>query len=285
MTIEPSAGVRVSCVQLAPDIAHGRANEPVATAAIEAAFRDGAQIVVLPELATSGYVFESTAEARSLALDARADLFESWRLAASRVDGVVIAGFPESGADGTVYNSAVLVDSDGVRAVYRKTHLWDEEKNWFAPGGSAPPVVETRFGRIGLLICYDLEFPEMARSLAIRGADLIAVPTNWPVSRRPESERPPEMIDASSAARLNGVFVACCDRSGVERGVVWTGGSCIIDTDGWFVAELPQRDTGVISAELPLGRSRDKTLNAHNDLLGDRRPDLYGELVKPAADA
>ena len=80
-----------------------------------------------------------------------------------------------------IYNSAAVVDSSGVRAVYRKTHLWDRERLIFTPGAELPPVVETAHGRIGVLICYDLEFPELPRSLALRGADLICAPVNWPL--------------------------------------------------------------------------------------------------------
>ena len=165
-------------------------------------------------------------------------------------------------------------------AVYRKIHLWDEEKRWFAPGTDAPAVVATSVGRLGVLICYDLEFPEMVRSLAIRGVEVIAVPTNWPLSPRPAGERPPEITHAMSAARISRVFVACCGRVGTERGVEWTGGSCVVDVDGWVLAERAERDAGSIQADVIIGRARDKALSERNDVLGDRRPELHGALTQ-----
>lgn len=278
---DASRTVRVACQQIAPQVGHGPANEAMAEEAIAAALADGADVVVLPELVTSGYVFASRDEALSSALSPDAAVFQTWSALAATRDAVVIGGFPEMTAAGDLYNSAAVVDAGGIRAIYRKCHLWDEEKRWFTPGDAIPPVLDTRFGRIGVLICFDLEFPEFARTLAIRGADLIAVPTNWPSAPHPDGERPAEMIDASSMARLNRVHIACCDRAGSERGVTFAGGSCIIDTHGWMRAERPKRDVGPIVADLDLSRARDKALNQHNHVLGDRRPELYRTLVEP----
>ena len=147
--------------------------------------QDRADIIVLPELVTSGYMFESVQEAASVAITATDPLFAEWAAAAARGGAVVIAGFCERGDDGRIYNSAVVVDGSGVTGVYRKVHLWDREKLWFEPGPAPPTVFDTSAGRIGVLVCYDLEFPEMARSLALAGAELIAVPTNWPLVHRP----------------------------------------------------------------------------------------------------
>lgn len=273
--------VRIICQQMALDVGQPAANEAAACEAISEALALGADVVVLPELVTSGYVFESRKEVLARAHSPSSPLFASWRSLVSHRDAVVVGGFPEVDAAGRVYNSAAAVDARGILAIYRKCHLWDEEKLWFQPGEARPPVLETRFGRLGMLICYDLEFPESVRSLMIRGAELIVVPTNWPLSKRPEGERPPEMIGASSAARLNGVFIACCDRVGPERGVSWTGGSCIVDTQGWLVAERTQRDRGYLLADIEVARARDKALNKNNDILRDRRPELYGALVEP----
>src|SRR5208282_6722030 len=136
------------------------------------------------------------------------------------------------GADGRLYNSAALVDSAGTRAVYRKAHLWDKEKLVFTPGDAPPPVVGTEFGRVAVMICYDLEFPEWVRLAALDGADLIAAPVNWPAVSPPAAppnaaERPAEVIKAQAAAATNGVFVAVADRCRAERGVSWISGSMI----------------------------------------------------------
>lgn len=270
---------RIVCQQLAPAIGDLQANQSAAVAAIRAAVDAGADVVVLPELVTSGYVFESAEEAAALALEPGHEVFSEWAAEAARGGAVVVGGFPERGEDERIYNSAALVDAGGVLGVYRKCHLWDREKLWFAPGEQPPRVFDTRHGRIGLLVCYDLEFPEMPRSLALAGAELITVPTNWPLGYRPEGERPAEVTNAMAAARANRVFIACCDRTGRERGQDWNAGTCVVDADGWVLSA--QSGVGPASAEVDLSRARDKHYTVLADVLGDRRPELYGALARP----
>lgn len=268
---------RICCRQLAPVIADLPANRNLTCAAIEESIAAGAQIVVLPELATSGYMFSSTAEARSVAIRADHDLFGQWSALAAKGSAVVIGGFCESAPDGGVFNSAAVVDGTGVLAVYRKLHLWDTEKNIFTPGAAAPPVVETPFGRIAVIICYDLEFPELTRSVALRGADLLAVPTNWPLVYRPPGERPPEVQIGIAAARVNRMSIACCDRTGTERGQEWTAGTTIINEAGWVTSTAG--DGNIAAADLDLSLSRNKVLTERAHIFRDRRPELYGDLV------
>ncbi len=267
---------RIICQQLAPQIADLAGNCRLSVEAVRAAVHEGADVVVLPELVTSGYVFESREEAASVAITASHSLFDDWASEAARGPSVVVGGFCEQGDDGLLYNSAALVDGSGVLAIYRKTHLWDREKLYFEPGAEAPPVLDTRVGRVGVLVCYDLEFPEMTRTLALWGADLIVVPTNWPLVDRPPAERPPEVIIAMAAARANRVFVACCDRVGLERGQQWTGGTTIIDPSGWVIANT--LEAGPATADVDLALARRKGWSALNDVLGDRRPELYSAL-------
>jgi predicted amidohydrolase len=265
---------RVVLQQLAPVVGELAHNRTLALGAIRAAVADGADVVVLPELVTSGYVFASRDEAAGVAVPADHELLQEWSAAVREAGAVVVGGFCERGDDGRLHNSAAVVDGTGVRAVYRKTHLWDREKLVFVPGDDAPPVVETAHGRIGVLVCYDLEFPELTRGLALAGADLIAVPTNWPLVPRPAGEHPPEVIIGMAAARTNRVFVACCDRAGVERGQEWTSGTAIIDQEGWVLAE--RTDEGALAADVDLTRARDKRMTENAHLHDDRRPELYG---------
>ena len=259
------APIRVACHQLAPAVGALASNRALALAAIDAAADAGAHVVVLPELITSGYVFEDAAEARSLAEPADGPTL------------VIAGGFAELGADGRLYNSAALVDPGGVRAVYRKVHLWDREPEFFTPGDAPPPVVDTPHGRIGLIVCYDLEFPEWTRAAALRGAELLCVPTNWPREPRPDGERPMEVMRAMVAAATNRIAVAACDRCGVERGVEWVAGSVIAAPDGWLLAGPPAAAEPVLLvADVDLAVARDKSLGPRNDVLGDRRPALYG---------
>jgi predicted amidohydrolase len=274
--------VRIACQQLAPRVGDLPENRAASVRAIREAVRQGAEVIVLPELVTSGYVFASNEEAASVAITADDPLFSQWAAEASVVPGgrgIVVGGFCELGEDDKLYNSAVVVDPDGVRTVYRKVHLWDREKLFFEPGDRPPLVLDTAVGRIGLMICYDLEFPEMPRMLALAGAELIAVPTNWPRSHWPAGEHPPEVGIAMATARTNRVFLACCDRTGTERGQEWTAGTCIIDEAGWIRATP---GGGPALAEVDLAAARNKGLTGLADVMRDRRPDIYGAVAEPA---
>lgn len=264
---------RVLCAQLAPRIADLPHNRKISVEAVRGAADRGADVVVLPELVTSGYHL-TPEELDSVALGPEDELFRQWGSAAP--ESVVVGGFCERGSDGLFYNSAVVVDRGEPVAVYRKTHLWNQEKLLFAPGGQPPPVVNTSRGRIGVLICYDLEFPELTRRVALEGAELLAVPTNWPWLPRPQGEHVPEVVIAMAAARVNRVGIACCARSGQERGGHWNEASCVIGPDGWIRADVD--DEGTSCADLDLAATRDKRLAERADLFGDRRPELYGPI-------
>jgi predicted amidohydrolase len=268
---------RICCQQLAPRIGEAAHNHALSLAAIEQAAAGGADVVVLPELTSSGYMFESAEEVASLALAPDAPLILEWAAEAARHDLVLAAGFCERGEDGHTYNSAALIDAGGVRAIYRKLHLWDREKLWFSPGSEPPPVIGTRVGRVSLVVCYDLEFPELTRTVALGGADLLLVPTNWPLMERPEGERPAEATIAMATARINHMAIACADRIGIERGQAWTGGTTIVDAEGWVAAET--RDGGALFADVDLTVAREKHMAELADAFADRRPELYGALA------
>jgi predicted amidohydrolase/dienelactone hydrolase len=267
----------VAVVQLAITVAEPDANRRAAADAVAEAADAGARLVVLPELCDSGYVFSSADEARRLAAPAAdSATLRQWHELAARHRLVIVGGFCELGADGRTYNSAALVDASGTRAVYRKAHLWDSENLVFTPGDAAPPVVDTEVGRVAVMVCYDLEFPEWARLAALDGADLIAAPVNWPGYRWPAGERPAEVIKAQAAAALNGVFVAVADRCRTERGVSWISGSLIAGPDGYPLAGPVLADRpAVLTADCDLARARDKSVSENNDVLADRRPELY----------
>ena len=261
---------RVVCCELAPVLGDLDGNIARATTAVTAAVAVGADVVVLPELVTTGYPYVSTEQARSLAVPADHPAFAQWGRAA---DGrVVVAGFAEPGDGDEVHNSAVLIEGSEVRAVYRKTHLWDTEKLFFTPGDQPAPVVDTAVGRIGVMVCYDMEFPEMTRAVAVRGADLLAVPTNWPWIDRPAGERAPEVVIAMAAARVNRMAIACCDRRAEPGGPRWNEESTVVAADGWPVATADV--AGFAVADLDLSDSRVKAISSRNDVHLDRRPGL-----------
>ena len=268
----------IAVAQLALTVGELDANRKTAAEAVAEAAAAGARLVVLPELSDSGYVFASEQEARDLASHADDnDTLRQWSALAREHELVIVGGFCELGADGRLYNSAALADASGIRAVYRKAHLWDTEKKVFVPGDAPPPVVGTELGRVAVMICYDLEFPEWTRRAALDGADLVAAPVNWPAVSPPPGERPTEVIKAQAAAATNGVFVAVADRCRDERGVSWISGSVILGPDGYPLAGPVLADQpALLTAPADLARARDKRLAGDNDLLGDRRPELYG---------
>jgi predicted amidohydrolase len=282
----------IAVAQLAITVGEPEVNRQAAASAVAEAADAGARLVVLPELCDSGYVFgdvaeQAVAEALGLASPAGDSVtLRHWRSLAEAHQLVIVGGFCELGADGRLYNSAAVVDSSGTLALYRKVHLWDKEKLVFTPGDAPPPVLDLTIGRIAVMICYDLEFPEWVRLPALAGADLIAAPVNWPAANWPArgwpapswpaGERPAEVIKAQAAAATNGVFVAVADRCRIERGVSWISGSVIVGPDGYpldgpVLADRP----AVLTAACDLSRARDKTLSGDNDLLADRRPELY----------
>ena len=275
--------VRVACQQIPPEVGQLERNRALTIDAVREALSAGARLIVLPELSNSGYVFESAEEARACAEPADGPSLQAWSKEAERDDAVVVGGFCELGEDGLLYNSAAVVDGGGVLAVYRKLHLWDREQLVFEPGRDCAPVLETRIGRIGVGVCYDLNFPEVARGLALAGADIVVLPANFPDHPRPEGERPIEVTLAMATAHLNHVFVAVCDRCGDERGVEWVGGSVICDQEGWILAGPPgDGGPGLVIADCDFALARNKAWNERNDVFGDRRPELY-RLDEPAS--
>jgi predicted amidohydrolase len=265
--------VRVACAQLNLPVGDVEACLEKTCTAIADARAKGAQLIVLPELASCGYPLASADEAKSCGQKGSLSL-QRWQEAAGG-DVTVIAGFSESAPDG-VYNSCALIDQSGVRAVYRKLHLWDKEKLLFSPGAAPPPLVHTKFGVIAMAICYDLEFPELMRNLSLSGADLLALPTATPYNPRPDGTHPMAVSLAMSTARLNGIFLAACDHSGSERGLAFDGGSVIAGHHGWLLAGPPPAyGEGLVVADCDLEAACDKRRGERNDLFADRRPLLY----------
>jgi 5-aminopentanamidase len=267
--------MKVACCQIAPQVGAREHNRRAAREAIRLAVDAGARIVVLPELTTSGYVLRSESEARGLALRPGNGALDDWSQAAGD-DAVVVGGFAELGDDDRAYDSAAVVDGSGVVATYRKTHLWLEEGKVFAVGDKPPPVIETKAGRIGVAICYDLFFPEVARDLALARAEIIVSPTNSPILEADPTNADIAIAVMRGSAHVNRVFIAICDRCGTERGTTWAGRSVIVDPDGRVVAGPPGDRSDIIVADCDLSRAHDKIVpGTANDVFADRRPELY----------
>jgi predicted amidohydrolase len=249
---------------------------------IDQAADQGAKLIVLPELSDSGYVFESRNEAYSLSgTVATSPTIEAWAKIAKARRIYMVGGFSERESE-ALYNSAAVIGPDGVIGVYRKNHLWGAENLFFERGNLGFPVFNTQLGRVAALICYDGWFPEAWRLCALQGADIVCVPTNWvPMRSQPDAMPSMSSILCMAAAHSNSMFVAAACRTGIERGQPFIGQSLIVNHEGWPIAGPAGReDTTILLAECNLSDARRKrTLNDFNQVVRDRRSDLYGEML------
>jgi N-carbamoylputrescine amidase len=272
------APLRVACIQFEPQIGAVDANVARASDLVRAAAADGGRLIVLPELASTGYVFESNAEAASLAEPVPdGPTTRAWAALAAELGVHIVAGIAESVGD-VLYNAAVIVGPAGYIGTYRKAHLWHQENVFFRKGDLGFPVFDTALGKVGVAICYDGWFPETFRQLALGGAEIVCIPTNWvPMPDQPAGEAAMANTLHRAAAHSNGIFIACADRVGVERGQPFEGQSLIIGPKGWPIAGPASRDrTETISAVIDLDEAGRKDLNEFNSVLRDRRSDIYG---------
>jgi predicted amidohydrolase len=274
-----SRPVTVGIAQITGDLGTADGNREATVRAAREAFDQGADVVVLPELIVSGY----TTSAGTLASAAEAlhgPTVGAWIDVARRADGLIVGGLCErDGSD--LFNSAVLVDGRGVVAHYRKLHLFDREKEVFTPGDRGLPVVETRVGRLGLCICYDLRFVEVVRGLSLAGAELICVPTAWVVGfdrvRWDDRGLCPQAHAAIQQANLDQVFIACASQAGTRGPTELLGSSIVVDPFGQLVlGPLSGTDEAVTTAtvdfdDVDRAQRRSPLITPR----ADRRTDVY----------
>jgi N-carbamoylputrescine amidase len=281
-TPTPDGSVTIACLQMQPSFGDVASNVERSLQLIDRAAADGANLVVLPELCNTGYVFASREEAFAIAEEIPAGpTVAAWAERAARHRLHLVAGICER-AGNKLYNSAVVIGPAGYVGTYRKVHLWNEEALFFEPGNLGFPVFHTPIGRIGAAICYDGWFPETFRLCALQGADIVCVPTNWvPIPGQADGRQAMANILAMAAAHSNSMFIACADRVGVERGQPFEGQSLIVSYTGWPVAGPASRDSEeIILAKVDLGEARRKrNWNAFNQVLRDRRTDIYDEML------
>lgn len=272
----------VASVQMEPRVGHTTANVERSVRLIEEAAAQGASIVVLPELANSGYVFASRAEAFSLAEPVPdGPSTQAWAEVARRCKVHVVAGIAEREGD-RLYNAAAVLGPDGWLGTYRKLHLWGDEHLFFESGDKGLPVFHTELGRLGVVICYDGWFPETYRLLAMQGVDIVCMPTNWvPMPEQPADRPAMATTLAMANAHSNGLNIVCANRIGTERGQPFVGQSLIVGAQGWPLAGPASRDAEeILYARINLKASRRaRHLNVFNDVLRDRRDDIYDPML------
>lgn len=284
----PVSQVRAAAVQFDPRVGVENKDKNLQRTLdlINEAADAGANLIVLPELANTGYAFATRAEAYAHAEPVPdGPTMQAW-LTAARDRGVhLAAGLAECDSDGTrLYDTAVLIGPDGFIGKYRKAHLWNREKLYFTPGDLGFPVFETKIGRIGMLVCFDIWFPEAARLLAAQGADVVCSVNNWVWTPPPlfdEAGRCMAAYLTMTASHVNNVPFIAANRVGEEHGDKFLGCSLITGTTGWPLGGIaPAEGETVVYGDLDLVAARSAPIwNTLNDLARDRRTDLYDALL------
>lgn len=238
---------------------------------VQAVRESDADLLVIPELATSGYFFPATEEMRSMAEPASGPTTRALAEAARESHCTVVYGLAEKRGS-RYYNSAVLVNEDGAAGVYRKIHLFNEEKLHFSPGEEGFPLFEVNGVKVGLLVCFDHMYPEAARSLALAGAQIICHPSNLVL---------PEYGQLTTRVRAleNRVFWVLANRWGRESAhgdtLEFTGVSQVVDSRGKVLIRAAAAEDDLSAVEVDPADALDKQLNPYNNLLQDRRPEFY----------
>ncbi|MBI3920978.1 MAG: acyltransferase [Armatimonadetes bacterium] len=258
--------MRLAIVQTSPVFGEASAN---VKAALNLMSSVEADLYVLPELFNTGYNFLDGREAEALSEPMDGPTFVSLAEFAREYGRYVVYGFAERGPN--LYNSAALVGPSGLVGRYRKVHLFDRENLVFAPGDLGFPVFDTPVGRIGMMICFDWMYPESARTLALKGTQIIAHPANLVMPHCPDA--------LVTRCLENRVFAATANRVGREdRGghdLRFIGDSEVVSPRGEILVRLGDSDAGVAVSEIEPALSDDKRINDHNDLLRGRRTDCY----------
>ncbi len=273
--------IKIAGVQFDVQLARTADNLQRMLAFLQRTTEAGATLTIFPECALTGYCFESAEEARPYAESIPGPATEALAQACRRHGGYVVFGMLES-HDQALYNAAVLVGPKGVVGAYRKIHLPFLGIDKFTTYGDRPFAVHTADDlRVGINICYDGSFPEAARCLMLLGADLIALPTNWPPGAQCVAE-----CSIRCRALENSVYFAAVNRVGNERGFDFIGQSQIADPKGRLLHCASRDAEEVFYADCDLELSRRKHLvrvpGEHEiDRLADRRPEMYEPLVAP----
>ena len=232
-----------------------------------------ADLVVLPELANSGYLYKSPEALIPYTepSDGSGEFLSAIQNLAKSIQGVIITGYAEN-SHSNLYNSASAVSPDGVIVNYRKSHLYADEKILFRPGDSGFKCFDWLDVRIGMMICFDWIFPESARTLALAGAQIIAHPANLIL---------PYCQDAMITRSIeNKIFTITANRIGHEeldqKSLKFTGQSQMTHPSGTVLFRAPENEAIVITSSINPNDALNKKISYQNDLFKDRRPGIYG---------
>jgi len=238
--------------------------------------KSDADLLVLPELFNTGYVFTSREETISLSEEIPDGMTTQMLCDVAKEKGIFIAGGLAEKSGDRIFNSAVLVSPDGYVGRYRKVHLFFEENLWFDPGDEGFSVYDAGVCKVGIMICFDWFFPESMRVLSLMGADIICHPSNLVL---------PFCQDAMKTRCLeNHVFAITANRTGTEsrggRSLRFTGGSQVTAPDGRVLCRAGEATEEVGIVEIDVNEARSKKVNEYNDLFKDRKPGYYSILTE-----
>jgi predicted amidohydrolase len=259
--------MRVGYIQTSPIFGDKNANFKQVKSLIGTEIAD---IIVLPELFATGYTFISKEEAFKFSERCDEDTYAFMHEISKQTKAVIVGGFIEK-EQNKIFNSAMIVSPNGFEGTYRKLHLYYKEKLWFSPGNHQLSIIEINNVKLGVMICFDWIFPEVARTLAIKGADIIAHPSNLVL---PYCQK--AMI---TRCLENRVYAITANRIGEEnRGndyFMFTGNSQITAYNGEVISSAPVNKVFADFVNIDIIQARNKKLNDLNDIFKDRRQELY----------
>ena len=268
---------RAAAVQTLARLGDYDHNIALARQFVEDAVRQGAELVVFPECMDTGYLFDSPEHCRALAETVTDGPFVRALSALARQHRIYIAsGITEwDPAKQKIFNTGVMFGRNGELVChYHKQFLATHDQNWFAFGERGCPVVDTDLGRIGLLICFDGRIPEIFRSMAMQGAEVIVDMANFFAMDQADMWGPARSYE-------NGLWLVAATKAGYERSIYYPGGSMIVDPKGRVRSKVPYDTHGLAVADIDLDAAADKSIYAANDKIADRRPETYGIMALP----
>ncbi|MFZ4508292.1 MAG: carbon-nitrogen hydrolase family protein [Fimbriimonas sp.] len=269
--------MRVASVQAPVVFGDPLANADYAVAQLRELAADGVNLAVFPEAFLTGYCVKTRMDASAIAIPSNHEALTTLQSAVDELGMGVVVGFAENRLH-NFFNTAALLLPGAKPQYYRKTHLPELGLDRFVMRGDSLPVFTTPWGQVGILICFDLRPPEAARVLALNGAEVILVPTNWPNGATMAA-------DTLSVARAaeNRVYLVSCNRVGEENGFGFIGRSKIVDPLGRILAAA-EGDEQVLVHDLDLAVAREKRTvtipgEYETTVFQSRRPELYGDLT------
>ena len=266
--------MKVAAVQMQPKFAQPEKNRVLIRRYCERAAKQDVDLLVYPELCVSGYNFVSKDQVSSLAepipdgptITSLINLADQYQL-------TMVIGIAEREGLNKVFKSSAIVDPRGYVGKYRKIHLFAREKDWFQAGNDPPKVWNLGKAIIGVLVCFDWAFPEATRILMLEGCEILCLPANLVL--------PYAQLAMISRSIENRLFTILANRIGTERTLTFTGRSQITDTHGKILTRSGKDRTGLIVAEIDPRQARNKMLTPTNNIITDRRVDLYHRLMQP----